>query len=392
MRVWWRASAAPKALGATEPRLRPLVPPVALYLVSRASVLFAAFAATWFERRLTVQDALTGWDAGWFIRIARSGYPDSLGAEPGGGNRWAFFPGFPASVRAVVSTTGLSYQTAGIVVGFLTGLGASIAIWLLVSRRFGRDVATRTVGLFVFFPAAYTLSMAYSDGLFILSAACCLLWLDRRRWALAGLAASVACLTRGFGVVLVASCLVEAVLASWRSRRVTPLLASVTAPIGFLLWSGYQWKRVDDPLAFNKAYELWGSDFVWFRTPFDSAWRLMSTTSAWGSAPDVMATLGLLFVVVGLLLLSRLHLTSRPVPWGWWVDGLGSGLLAFTPFWPTRVLRYTMAVIPAFVGFAWHLRREWTPAVLAGLSAIQASIALVAFVSVVTWQTAPFAP
>jgi hypothetical protein len=373
-------------------RIRPLLAPILLYAASRAAVFFAARAATWYEKRLTFETALSGWDAGWFLRIAKFGYPNSLAEEPGGGNRWAYFPGLPLIIRAVARTTGLSYEASGILCSFVIGLLATIVIWKLVEGRFDASTATKTVALLVFFPSAYVLSMSYSDGLFILASALCLILIDRQRWTWAGLAASLGCLARLWGVVLVAVCVVEAGKAVYRTRDWRPLLAVVTAPLGLVGWVGFQWVRVGDPLAFNTAYAYWGNEWVWFTTPFRSAWRLATSTAAWHSAPDVMATVGLIVILAGLSLLFRAQRRLRVVPAGWWVYAIGTALLAFSNSWPTGILRYTLAVFPAFIGIAWHLRREWVSPLVATLATMQGAIAVVAFASIITWQTAPFAP
>ena len=49
----------------------------------------------------------TAFDGRWYLKIAQHGYPDRLYQE-GQGSRWAFFPGFPAAVRAVSEVTRLS--------------------------------------------------------------------------------------------------------------------------------------------------------------------------------------------------------------------------------------------------------------------------------------------
>ena len=198
---------------------RDLSRPAGYFVLSRFGVLFAALVGKWIFPRLNVPFVLgSGWDGGWYLRIAQHGYPSHLVNEYGSGSRWAFFPAFPAAIRLVASTTGLSFTHAAIVASAVCGLASVIAVWLMVSEVFGRQVADRTTLLYVFFPSAYVLSMAYTEGLFVAAACFCLYALSRRWWITAGVLASVASLSRNIGVVLVVCVAVAVVPELVRGR------------------------------------------------------------------------------------------------------------------------------------------------------------------------------
>jgi Dolichyl-phosphate-mannose-protein mannosyltransferase len=375
---------------ATTPRFSVLVP-LAIYASSRVAVGLVALAATWLQPQLTVAQVLAGWDGGWYLRIAADGYPGSLVTE-GGGNRWAFFPLLPGLVRLVAQVPGLTYRDAGLVVALVLGALAAVAVWCAVARLFSRELAGAVTLLLCFFPTAYAFSMIYTEGLFIAAAAGTLLLLGQRRWVLAGLVAGAGCLSRSVGAVLVLVCLVEAVAVVRAERRMRPLFAPALAALAGASWAVVSWVRVGSATAFTKAQETWGPGFVWFRTPFRSALHLVTRRSAWSNAQEVMAAGALVFMAVGVALLVWLHRRGERLPLSWWVYIGGTVLAALSPFWPSSVLRYSMAVFPLFIGYCRLVPRRHLPTVAAVSATLMGGLALVAFASIATWQTAPFAP
>ena len=171
----------------------------------------------------------TVWDGRWYLTIAQHGYPHHLFNE-GDGSRWAFFPGFPAAVRALADVTRLSLPDAAVVAAFVFGLTSALAIWLAVREVFGSRLADRAVLLYVFCPTAYVLSLGYTEGLFLTAAAACLFALSRRYWITAALCACVAGLTRNAGIVVVLAVLVAALPAAWRGRAWRPAVAALDRP------------------------------------------------------------------------------------------------------------------------------------------------------------------
>ena len=370
---------------------RALLTPVSIFLFSRVVVLAAAGAATWLARPLHVTQVLSGWDGGWYLQIAQSGYPHSVAAE-GPGNRWAFFPAFPAVIRGVARTTGISYQHAGIIVAFVFGLTAVVAVWLAVRQVFGNAVADRTAAVLCFFPSAYVLSMVYTEGMFITFAALCLWLLGERRWAWAGAAASAASLTRSAGFVLVLACLVVGLRAAWRTRSVRPIAAVVLSPLGAVAWLAYQWHVVGTPIAFVHAETAWSQHFVWFSEPFQALWRVVSDHSDWRMAGDVIGAVAVVFVVVtGALLVWQQRRHGR-IPLAWWIFTAGALLVAFSDIWPADLPRFAMSMFPLLVMVALYVPRKLESSLLASLALLQGVLATIAFASILTWQTAPFAP
>jgi hypothetical protein len=385
-------STAAEPTGPNRSWLRLLLP-VAIFAMSRLGVLIAARGAGWLEPKLRVSRVLSGWDGGWFIRVARDGYPESLDFA-GSGNPWAFWPGWPGLIRGVQAVTGLAYDTVAIVTATALGFVAVVAIWLLVEGRMGQRAALTTTLLVCFFPTAYVFGMAYSESMFFAVVALGLLAVDREKWLAAGVLASIACLVRVPGAALVAAVVIAALLAARRDRSWRPLVGVVVAPLGLVAWTVYQWVRLGTPMAYFKAQETgWRNEFVWFTTPFKSLGRILTSREAWQVPTDLMAGMALVLVVVSVIaavLMARRN--PGVVPVSWWVYSGFTVVFAFSPYWPTGVLRYSMAAFPLFAAAWGRLPRQLVGPIV-GLSAtIMGTLALVAFVGLRDFRYAPFAP
>lgn len=311
------------------PRWHPLTRlwrPAVVFLTSRAVTLVGALLAATLASRvgddlstgrpwprlpptgfLTLR-ALGSWDGGWYVRIARLGYPLSAGG-PKPRADFAFFPLFPLIVRAVSWITGLSPTTAAVGTSMAFGLVAAVLLWVLAERLGGKHMADRAVALFCFFPGSIVLSMAYSESMMIAFALVCLLALLDRRWWSAGLAAALATATRPNAVALCACCAWAAAVAVHDRREWKALVAPVLSVAGIGAYFAFLGARTGDPLLwFQVQRKTWGE-----RIDFGAgSWRRLRHTLAAPFDPHhfrevnaVVATLGLLFVVAALWFLWR---------------------------------------------------------------------------------------
>jgi hypothetical protein len=365
----------------------------AYFLASRVAVAFAVLAVKWLFPTFHAVNMLgSGWDGGWYTRIARYGYPHGLVPELGG-SRWGFFPALPMAERAVVELTGISYPTAGFAVALVFGWASAVAVWLAVREVFGSDIADRSVLLYLFFPISFVLSMGYTEGLFIATSAFCLFALSRRYWLSAAGFAVIGGLTRSFGVVLVVAVVVSCLIALRTERRLRPVLAILLAPVGFVGWLIYSWYQAGTPLAFVKSESYWGnSHFVWLTTPFHSMAHLLTGEHAWTVAPDVLASFAMVVMAAGLLLLLLAYRSGVSLPAAWWIYAVLSVLGAMSPYWPTSMLRYSLAVFPMFAAFAWKLRGTWFTSVVAMCALAQGALAVMLLAGLVYPQATLLAP
>jgi len=150
-----------------------------LWLLSRVAVFALVSAAGWlFADRAARSpthylDRWTQWDTVHYLTIAHWGY----GGGPGGPQvpLEAFFPGFPLTMRAVHVVLGIGYLTAGLVISFVAGGVAIVALARLAADEagggdLGEVLAERTVLLFLLAPSAIFLAAAYTEALFLVFA------------------------------------------------------------------------------------------------------------------------------------------------------------------------------------------------------------------------------
>jgi hypothetical protein len=193
-----------------------------------------------------VHEGLLGWDAGWYESIARRGY------EPLGHQSLRFFPAVPLLTHGLAWVPGLGDGAALVLLANAAALGATAMLYVLVRRETGSGaVARRSVWILSLLPAAFVLVMGYAEPVLLVFALGCFLALRppptaaeaRPHFAVAGLLAFAAALTRPIGVLLVLA--VAAELVRWwprlgRGERAGGL-GAVVAPflgvLGFLAWS-----------------------------------------------------------------------------------------------------------------------------------------------------------
>jgi Gpi18-like mannosyltransferase len=218
----------------------------------------------------TVTSALTSWDGEWYLNIAASGYggvPASL--LDAFGHRsdrtpLAFFPGYPALVRAVSLLPGVDVAAAGLTVSLVCGIAGAYAVARL-GRRIGGSpqVGLILVALFAASPMAIALSMAYSEAMFCALAAWTLVGVLERRWVLAGLCALGAGLVRPTAAALVVTVIAAAVVTIARRRDgIRPWVGLVLAPAGLLAYLGFVAARTGSATGwFQIQQQGWGSMF-----------------------------------------------------------------------------------------------------------------------------------
>jgi hypothetical protein len=329
---------------------------LAVYLASRCLAFAGVLVAAVRRPEYGLALHLSQWDANWYLLTARHGYPHHLPTAPGqaaAASTIGFFPAFPMTVRAVHVVTRLPYLAAAVLVNLAFGYVAMLLLWRLACRLTGRDVADRTVLLFLLFPASLALLMPYTEGMFFTFAIGSLLALLDRRWAVAGLLAALAGATRPTGIVLAFCCAWAAVVALRRDRDWRALLAPLLAPLGTVGYFGFLWWHTGSPTAWWTVERLgWAQRTDFGKHAFEQAWYVLTTGHAhpYPGIPAydaVPGTIGLLLVLVMVPFLVR----WRPPA----VVAIYAALTVLMPF-TTEVLssrpRYAWAAFPLFVGVA----------------------------------------
>jgi hypothetical protein len=295
-------------------------------------------------------DMLTNWDGQWYVHVAEHGYPRDLPVQDGevARNAWAFFPVYPALVRAVVALSSLPFAVAASVVSMAAGAGAMVLVFRLLEGRVGRYNAGMTVLAMSLSPAGVLLQAAYTESVALLVLVACLTLLVQRRYGWLAVMAVVLSLTRPIVLPLALLILVHGVLR-WRRRAEEPfpraerrrwVVAVVVSGASFGLWPLACALWTGEPDGFLASQQAWISNY-----PGRASWLLSILHDPTGRA----SVLALSAAAVGLLVVAR----RSARPWGsdlrWWVpvytlyllgtaspvaSSIRYALLAVVPWWP----------------------------------------------------------
>src|SRR6266851_4164976 len=232
-----------------------------IYLWSRAAIwvaaIFAFFffepnrhpnAARWDTPRLHdlgyFTDIWARWDSDFFLRIAQNGYDDASAA---------FHPLYPALIAALGRVFFGHYVLAGLVISLLCCLGSFALLHRLAEERLGAEGARRSVLYLAVFPMALFLQAVYSESLFLLLVLAAFTLVERERFALGGLVAGLAILTRASGLAL----LPALVLLAWRHRERRRALAGIALALPVAaVYPLVLWRRFGAPYGLFAAVSL----------------------------------------------------------------------------------------------------------------------------------------
>lgn len=254
------------------------------------------------------------WDSLWYLHIAEHGYGRIVHHRPGRiFSDLAFFPVYPALVRAVTTVTDLTAGGAGLLVSWTAAAAAACGIFRIGARLHSRSVGTVLVLLWGLLPHSVVLSLAYTEPLLTAFAAWSLYAVLCGHWVWAGTLAALAGLSRPNGCAVAAAVLVAAAqeLRRRRLREIPPGLwaGAALAPLGwggYVLWVGV---RTGDPLGGYFAVQHgWGSAFD---LGHDSL-RTMRTLVARSS--PLVYPITVVIVAAAVLLFALLLVERAPLP------------------------------------------------------------------------------
>jgi hypothetical protein len=196
------------------------------------------------------------WDAGYYVGIALRGYTPQARQLPG------FFPLYPMMAHVLIALN-FSWPAAMLLVSNLAALAALILVGLLVYRESKSEpAAVLAIWLLAVSPLGVFLSAMYSDSLFLALVAAAWLAARQQRWPIAGVALSLAVITRPFGIALAFGLLVEFIHQQRPWRELPWLILPLVMTLGgFLL---VLWHSYGNPLAMVSIQHTdFGHEFWW---------------------------------------------------------------------------------------------------------------------------------
>ncbi|MEU6241526.1 hypothetical protein [Streptomyces sp. NPDC047024] len=353
-----RARALPGAVRARMPD--GALTALALFTGVRLAGTAAVIIGNLLAGRPPVRDLAHAWDARWYLHIAEHGYGTLIWITPTGGvqSDWAFFPLYPALIRALTEVLPLTPGAAALLISWTAAFVAAYGVYLVGHLLHGRAVATALVGLWAVLPHAVELTIAYTESLFAALAAWSLYCVLRRRWLWAGTLALFAGLARPTGFAVAAAvCVAAGHEVLRRHGRVPPALwiGAALSPLG---WLGYVLRvglRTGDvPGGYFTVQSAWGSRFDLGA----GAVRFLGALFAHGG--KLVYAMALLVVVISLVLFGLLCLDRAPLVLVVFSAVLvllvvcGSGSFSSKP-------RFLLPAFPLLIPPARALARAWGP-------------------------------
>ena len=307
-------------------------------------------------------------DSGWYLGISHHYLVPSSG-DPDWLREWAFFPLYPivlhgASVALqVLHVPGDVDRIAGVLVSHAALFVAIIYLYRLVRAELSGAAAQRTVTYLLIFPTSLFLSAIYPEGLFLLTSVGAFYAARRRYWAVAGILAAAALLTRVQGLVLLVPLGLEFV-AAWRAegrRSVAGLLRAGWLALPFVALGGYalySHAQTGYWLAFVQAGHVWGRRVT---PPIYPLIRYALAPSLGGAFTFDFGAANfasaIVFLVAGVIAARRLPPIYAVWIWLGVLVPLSSGGHQLT-----SLTRYLVTDFPAFIAIAaWALGVRWSP-------------------------------
>ncbi len=342
---------------------------LAVFVVSRVGFVAITYLALRFLRHINVPPsahpfiaAWARWDANFYAFLAADGYQPTLL------NRAAFFPLQPLVTRLFMPLVGGDPYVAGIVASNLCYFIALLGIASLARHDADEGSARRAMLYLTVFPTAFFLFAGYAESLFLALAIWCVVAVRRHWWWQAGVLGLLASMTRQIGLFLVLPFVYE-YLASigWRLRALRPAVLWVLAiPSGLLLFMGWLWLSVGDPLAFIHAEGHWNHTAM---PPWTTFWLALQALTAPGidgvfryrALTDLAAVVLIAVLITIGVGLRRLRLGDALFCAAVWLLVIWYPTLG----WPLQSdARYMLAAFPCFVLLAREGRRPWLHAAI----------------------------
>jgi hypothetical protein len=285
-------------------------PALKVFAAVRLTVLVSVLIMHQLRPSYDLFGIVNSWDGGWYLRIARFGYPGVLGHTF---TRWAFFPLMPAIVKVVHTLLPvLTWNEAGSAVSLAGGAVFVVVATLLAGDFFGSERGRQAGMILASFPGLYLSGLAYAEPVSLSFAAGALLCLGRRRywWAalLAGLAMLASPLMLPIGVVVAVS-----VLRARGGQGIHVALLTFLPPV---LWSAVAWIRTGYFTAVLLAQRPWGLRIGW-------PWR----AGTFGMLTTIIGAHGIFWMTLGssvvvLVLLWRTYRSHLRGLGAWWAYSL----------------------------------------------------------------------
>ncbi|HEV7678991.1 MAG TPA: mannosyltransferase family protein [Candidatus Dormibacteraeota bacterium] len=289
------------------------------------------------------------WDGEAYRSIAQDGYPGGrLDLSPGAvGHLWAFLPGYPMLVRAVMLFIPSS-TAAGMLVSAVCELIALVYLAKLVLLEISGDPGSArfTAWLLVLYPYAMFLTAVYTESPFLAAATASLYHMRRGDHVRASVLAALSAAVRITGLALIPALLVEYAVRR-RMRLRTGVFWSLLPAVPLLLFMLFAHLRTGDALAYwhVQASGSYNRILDW---PWSGFWATLHSATGSGDSRLFFATeavAGLLF----LLAIVYMAIRRRRYALSLTAYSAATWVLSCSFIYWLGVQRYMIAIVPVFI-------------------------------------------
>ncbi|QAU53332.1 hypothetical protein [Corynebacterium pelargi] len=344
-----------------------------------ATWLFLATAIVRFGLLLAMNpshavDYLAKWDGEQYVAIARFGYFSADGSGAADPEiyqqRLAFFPAYPLAIRLVfaalhwIPLLPISYAGVGVLISCIAGVAATMAMLRLSGQQ--PNAALLLLGA----PMAITLTMVYTESLFLACALWALVYLIQRRLLPAALLVALAGLVRLTAVDLWLVLAASVAVYHRRSLKAWVLCALAAVPaVGYLLWASWHTREVGG--YFGMQEQGWDSGFDFGRAT-------LTWLGTWHSNPGYIISSAIILAALLTLPVATWWARAGFLDWHLWLFGLAisanvllsNGIMHSRPrlLLPAVVLLLPLARrLPTWVMVLWCLLGAMISAYMVGI-------------------------
>lgn len=366
---------------------------IKLFLVWRIYLAILAFVAIAFVPLGNVDRFLGGGSANYqlapeifswanfdgehYLSIAIIGYKEF---------EQAFFPVYPKIIGVLAGPFDYDFFTA-LLSSTLIGLTLSslfiflsiILLWELVRLDYSEKVANWTVALLLVFPTSFYLVSLYNESLFLFLSLGSFYAARKKQWWLAGLLGGIAAGTRVFGVLIFPALAIEL----WHQKaQFKSYLWLLFIPAGLMLYMGYLWYSVGDPIAFFHLQKIVGeqrsSGFV---VIFQTYFRYIKMIATVDPSNPIYQTVILEFISGILFLILPIYGLFKKIRYSYIFYAVATFLVASIQGSFSSVPRYVLVFFPSFIALALFIENKnyITKFILVILSVIVLSIETMMF-------------
>ena len=339
---------------------------------------------------------LVAWDSISYLTIMTKGYPEANPRIP-----WVagFFPLYPLS--AIPFSLFLSSEVALILVANIASLLGFVVFFRWCEKTIGDSHVSFLAGmLLACYPPSFYFTASFSEGLFFLLTALCLLYCEERRFGIASIATGLATATRPTGVLLVPILVLMTLCDEPDGWQKMPSLfraatLGIVASTGIAAFAAFGYAKYGDPLAYIKAQNTYGGGGAQ-ASPSSPAENIEPVAavpepnSAWEDGTTSTGRLlhkitspgawnkGLTWGVLAMSCLA-LPFAFRRIPYPYLLLPLAIFALGYFPGHGVRInsiARFMTAALPMFLAMATWSRafQRWVPVAVCTLGFLAQSL------------------